>query len=313
MRFAELFEESESFGKIADEDQFVVRFGSHLLEESVADRQRRSEAERRRNEPGKNGHFSAQRRIDAGSAISRIVRRREEALATREVLREIEEAGMIAELAEESDRLERLRIFSSKNRFPGVGIDEEVVEVELEGSESAEDDVLVFDGNCACCQRKSSTKVKELTIFREEIVCPSNDELVDLLSELLQLRISHFDLLVRRTAVSTLDDRIFVEFVKFVLRSEVAGITEAEEREVLREIVLHIAAVSGRRWEGIEWTDLNRRSGEQNLSLAIDLQQSEIRSVLYAEYQLSSSLSVNDSPEFLSRCPSSARSNPISV
>ena len=87
-------------------------------------------------------------------------------------------------------------------------------------------------------QQGIHTRKEKLTIFREEIVCSSNDKLVDLLSEFLELRVSKFDLLVRRTAVSTFDNRILVEFVEFVLRSEITGITEAQQREVLGEIVL---------------------------------------------------------------------------
>lgn len=71
-------------------------------------------------------------------------------------MREVEEVGVVAELSEESDGFERLRIFPTQNRFPCVRVDEEVVQVELEGSESTEDDVLVLDGDCSSRQRASA-------------------------------------------------------------------------------------------------------------------------------------------------------------
>lgn len=148
MRFTQLLEQTESFGEIADEHELVVRLGGHLLQESVAEHQRRSSTERE-DVPRKNRHFPTQSRIDTSSTISRIVAFGEQRLASWKLLREIDEVGMIAELSEERDRLERLRILSSQNRFAGVGGDEEAVEVQLEGRESTKDDVFVLDRDCS--------------------------------------------------------------------------------------------------------------------------------------------------------------------
>ena len=56
---------------------------------------------------------------------------------------------MVAELAKEGDGFERLRVLALEESFRSGGLHEELVEGELEGREGAEDDVLVFDGDCA--------------------------------------------------------------------------------------------------------------------------------------------------------------------
>lgn len=68
-------------------------------------------------------------------------------LAAFEIVGEGEKIGMVAELLEDVDGFERLRS-SSSEKFLDLGrFDEVLVELALEGSELAEDDGFVFDGD----------------------------------------------------------------------------------------------------------------------------------------------------------------------
>lgn len=69
---------------------------------------------------------------------------RNEVVAAFQVLRQVQEFGVIAELLEHVDGFERLGLFTAQESFDLWRDDEEAVELELEVGEVAEDDVLVL-------------------------------------------------------------------------------------------------------------------------------------------------------------------------
>lgn len=71
--------------------------------------------------------------------------RRQDLLASGQILREIEQVGVVHEFPEQPDSLERLRVFSAQEPLDILGGDKEVVQLALEGRGTTEDDVLVFD------------------------------------------------------------------------------------------------------------------------------------------------------------------------
>lgn len=58
---------------------------------------------------------------------------------------EVEQVRVVAQLAKDRDRLERLGFFALEEGLEGRRLHEELVEAELEGGETDEDDVFVFD------------------------------------------------------------------------------------------------------------------------------------------------------------------------
>lgn len=129
---AELVEDVERLRVIADQDDLVVGVLPDARQHAVEDL-----------------HFARIPGSDiaiAASCLLGYVIIREERFATGEVGGQIEEVGVVAEFLEHPDGLERLRAFAPEQRLDVWTIDEEVVEVHLEGGQIAEDDVLVFDG-----------------------------------------------------------------------------------------------------------------------------------------------------------------------
>jgi hypothetical protein len=79
-----------------------------------------------------------------------------------------------------------------------------------------------------------------LTVFREQVVSPPNDEPGHEIAQLLQLLLALGLLAVGRVRVAPTDDRVLKVPTKIVLRAQEVGIREAQEREVLGQIVLHV-------------------------------------------------------------------------
>jgi hypothetical protein len=65
-----------------------------------------------------------------------------------QVLRQVEQLRVVAELLEDVDRLQRLRLLAAEERLDLGRGDEEAIELQLERRRLAEDDLLVLDGNC---------------------------------------------------------------------------------------------------------------------------------------------------------------------
>lgn len=73
--------------------------------------------------------------------------RREELVRAAQVSGEVEQLGVVAELLEDVDRLERLRLRPAQERLDLWRGDKQPVERELEVGEAAEDDLFVLDGD----------------------------------------------------------------------------------------------------------------------------------------------------------------------
>lgn len=127
----ELLEEIERRSEVGDEDQLVVRLSAHFDEEPI-----------------EYCHLAAERSVGHPPRIGRIVTWRIGRFGSRQFLLEVDEVGMLAELAKGHDRLERLRVLATEERLGRGRGDEVLVEVELESRGSAEDDVLVLDRYC---------------------------------------------------------------------------------------------------------------------------------------------------------------------
>jgi hypothetical protein len=77
-----------------------------------------------------------------------------------------------------------------------------------------------------------------LTILGEQVVGTTNDELVDLGTQLLERLVSLGLLQVGRIAIAAAKDGQLELFMEVLLGAEVAGIAEGEKRVVLVEVVL---------------------------------------------------------------------------
>lgn len=76
-------------------------------------------------------------------------------------------------------------------------------------------------------------KVLEPTVFREEVVCTADDELVDQPAELLELGVTLLLLLVRRVGVTTTENLVFKVLLEVGLGAEILGVGKVEEGKVL--------------------------------------------------------------------------------
>lgn len=233
--------------------RILVRNLRHAL--SISARLSQSPSPRR--SPRQNGHLSTQRRVDQPPPIIRIIPIGISALSARQIVGHVEQIGVIAELAKEGDGLEGLRAFAFEQGFRLGGVHEVLVEGELEGRKGAEDDVLVFDGDCGWRKRFSSALGREmeerrgrLTVLGEQVVGTTDDELVDLGTQLLERLVSLGLLRVGRIAVATAKDGQLELLVEVLLGAEVARIAEGEERVVLVEVVLCGGSAVSERREG---------------------------------------------------------------
>jgi len=70
---------------------------------------------------------------------------------------------VVAQLAQDRDGLERLRVLAAQEGFDGRRRDEEAVQGELELGQAAEDDVLVLDGDCerVCAESAAHTTTRK--------------------------------------------------------------------------------------------------------------------------------------------------------
>lgn len=82
--------------------------------------------------PIEHSHLPRERRIQLPPAIRGIVSFRKRDFGTREILAHVEQVGMIDELAQERDGLERLRSDTSQHLLRLGIVLEELVETELE-------------------------------------------------------------------------------------------------------------------------------------------------------------------------------------
>lgn len=73
---------------------------------------------------------------------------RQHLLTPRQIIRQLQQLRMITQLLQHVDRLERLGALAAQELLSVGGLDEVLVEGELEGGEGAEDDVFVLDRDC---------------------------------------------------------------------------------------------------------------------------------------------------------------------
>ena len=80
---------------------------------------------------------------------------------------------------------------------------------------------------------------RALTIFGEEVICTTNDELRHDATEFLEFLLAlRFDG-IGGVRIATTDDSILEILAEVILGTEEIGVGEIQEREVFREIVLH--------------------------------------------------------------------------
>lgn len=82
-----------------------------------------------------------------------------------------------------------------------------------------------------------------LTVFRQEVVRPADDERHDERGELLELLLAARLHLIARVRVAPADDRVLEVLAEVALRAEVVRVREVEQREVFGEVIL-----VGRGW-----------------------------------------------------------------
>src|SRR5690606_13767801 len=107
-------------------------------------------------------------------------------LRPRQVLAKGQKIGVIAQLFENVDGLERLRAFAAKECLDVRAGDEVVVQIQLEFGQAATHNVLVLDRQ----------------ILGQNVVRPPDDELVDNRQELRKTRVSTHAVLFRCIGVS---------------------------------------------------------------------------------------------------------------
>jgi hypothetical protein len=146
---------------------------------------------------------------------------------------------MIAELLEHADGDERVgAAFGDGGTYLGRG-EELAVEGDLEGRETAEDDVLVLDRDCATGQWCSSTsQPSRRTVLGEEIVGPTNDKFLYERRELAELLLAGLALEFGRIGIAALDDGELIVLAELLSAAEILWQGEVEKREVLGQIVL---------------------------------------------------------------------------
>ena len=78
-----------------------------------------------------------------------------------------------------------------------------------------------------------------LTVFRQEVIRASDDELVTQSTKFFQLRIAFFLLLLGRIGVPATEDLELEILFEVQFRAKIFGIGEVEKGEIFRKVVLN--------------------------------------------------------------------------
>ena len=209
---AELVEDVERLGVVAYQHDFVVGVLPDAREHAVED-----------------GHFARVPCLHVAVAATGVfgdVVGWEEGFGAGEVGGEVKEVGVVAEFFKHADCFEGLGAFAAEEELDVGGLDEEVVEVFLEGGEVAEHDVFVFDGE----------------VFGEDVVGAADDEFVDEGEELGQAFIAFLAAFFCCVGIATSKDGKFIFLSEVVASPQVVGVGKVEEGEIFHEIVLNRSA-----------------------------------------------------------------------